>query len=345
MFRKHYRRSTNIVFVIFRLGLSLVMLVILTGGLYSAYKHFSGLDPLKIDPKTLISSLINSKGPEQLISILTSFKLTQSKQADNQHILGQIQQTLPQTPQQYPSKSSKTLAYTFALVADSHSDNLYLRKALAQIKKDYPTVKFLIGLGDYSEVGTIDELKGAKGEFDNAGIRYFLIPGDHDLWDSRNRSLPPITNFKAVFGPGYQDFWEGNHLFILLNNSDNYLGINEAQLSWLDDQLDKGRQADGIHVFIHESLYHPSSEHIMGRVESSLKGQAKSLIQKLKKGGVDQIFAGDIHFFSEYTEPETGLDMVTIGALTSERNTQAPRFAIGKVYSDGSVEVEDVEIN
>ena len=302
-----FRRYTNIVFVIFRLVLSLVIAAVLLGGIYSAYKHFSGLDPLKLDPQTIFSNLLSRANPL--------------------------------APSTIPKED-----ISFILVADSHSDNANLKNALTQAKAKNP--EFIIGLGDYTEVGTVDELKKAKQEFDNLGLRYFLAVGDHDLWDCRNRSLPPDCNFKEVFGSSYQSFTYQDFRFIILYNSDNYLGFDDDQLKWLSDELEKAKnyQVKGIFVFLHEPLYHPSSDHVMGRIEKDLKNQARSLISTLKDGGVQKVFAGDTHYFSEYSEPETGLPMVTVGAISSERNPQTPRYGLVLVYGDGSTKVEDVEI-
>ncbi|MBI2338510.1 hypothetical protein HYU95_05000, partial [Candidatus Daviesbacteria bacterium] len=60
--------------------------------------------------------------------------------------------------------------------------------------------------------------------------------------------------------------------------------------------------------------------------------------------GVKKVFAGDAHFFSEYSEAVTGLPMVTVGAVTIERNPQVPRFAVVSVFEDGETRVEDIEI-
>ena len=210
----------------------------------------------------------------------------------------------------------------------------------------FPDLKFIIGLGDYTEVGTIDELKNAKKELDNSGLRYFLIPGDHDLWDCRNRELAPVSCFNQVFGPAYQAFTFENFEFLLLNNSDNYTGFDPMQLKWITDELEKVKTAGlkGTFVFLHEPLFHPSSDHVMGWVEKDLKAQAGGLMFQLKEAGAAKVFAGDIHYFSEYSEPKTDTPMVTIGAVTMERNPQAPRFAVVSVFEDGSTKVEDVEI-
>ncbi|MDP3758276.1 MAG: metallophosphoesterase, partial [Candidatus Daviesbacteria bacterium] len=320
----------NIVFVIFRLILSLTMFAVLLTGVYSAYKHFSGLDPLKLDPQAVFKNIIAT--------------LTTGQLAD---VLGKPVRTIYQSiPTATTEPESAKVLFRFLLVADSHNDNLNLGRAINQAMQSYPDLKFLIGLGDYTEVGTIDELKAAKAVFDSSALRYFLIPGDHDLWDCRNRNLPPIDCFGQVFGPTYQSFVFDNFEFLLLNNSDNYTGFDEGQLKWITDELEKAKQdgAKGIFVFLHEPLYHPSSDHAMGWVEKDLKSQAGVLIFQLKDAGVLKVITGDIHYFSQYLEPKTGLSMGTIGAVTIERNPQAPRFAVVSVFEDGSTKVEDVEI-
>lgn len=324
MFKKHSgRRSTNIVFVIFRLILSLVMFAVLLGGVYVAYKHFSGLDPLKLDPLAVLKNIPGTKIPTQFTGLL-------SKQTNTKII----------------KPTGSTPAFRFLLVADSHSDNVDLGKAISEAKQNYPDLKFIIGLGDYSDVGTIDELTNAKRQFDSSSLRYFLIPGDHDLWDCRNRSLPPASCFTQVFGPNYQAFTFDEFKFLLLDNSDNYTGFGSDQLKWVNGELEKAKEekVKGILVFMHEPLYHPSSDHVMGWVEKDLKSEVGQLLFQFKDADVKEVFAGDIHFFSQYSEPKTNLEMVTIGAVTSDRNPQAPRFAVVSVLEDGKIVVEDVEI-
>ncbi len=339
MFRRYkQKRSRNTVFVVFRLFLSLVMFTVLLGGIYSAYKHFSSLDPLKLDPQALVSNLIKAKTPQQFLAIFSTVSTKISK-----GVLGQKTESSSQSAN---NSSVGSVRFSFLMVADSHNDNVNLQKAINQAKQAHPDLAFIIGLGDYTDVGTVDELKSAKKEFDLASLRYFLIPGDHDLWDARNRSLPATTNFKEVFGPNFQSFTFDHFSFLLLDNSDDYKGLDEEQSKWITAELEKAKetQTKGIFVFLHEPLFHPSSDHVMGKLDSQVKQQAKSLIFQLKGASVKKVFAGDIHYFSEYSEPETNLSMVTVGAVTKDRNPQAPRFAIGYVYEDDSVKVEDIEI-
>lgn len=313
--------------------ISLTMLVVLLVGTYMAYKQFSGLDPLKLDPQSVL---------KQVLALVTTKELSEILGKPIQ--IGQEQKIIPSSQESKQEAPSADLAFRFLLLADTHNDNENLAKVLEQAKASYSDLEFIIGLGDYTEVGTIDELKNAKKELDNSGLRYFLIPGDHDLWDCRNRNLPAVDCFREVFGPTYQAFVFENFKFILLNNSDNYIGFDADQQKWIADQLEKEEETRGVFVFLHEPLFHPSSTHTMGWVEKSLKTQAGGLIFQLKEAEVEKVFSGDIHYFSEYDEPKTGLSMFTVGAVTRERNPQTPRFGVVSVFEDGSAEVEDVEI-
>lgn len=345
--KKHHqgRRSPNILFVIFRLFLSVFMFAVLMIGIYSAYKQFSGLDPLKLDPQALVRNLLAAKTPKQFIDVLSSLKI-------DPNILGKSVR-YPDPPvgdnsnlESVEQLVNKALLFRFLVLADSHSDNGNLKKTVNQAIQKYPDLKFIIGLGDYSKVGTVAELREAKDVLDGFSLRYFLVPGDHDLWDCRNRNLAPTNCYKEVFGPNYQTFTFEGFKFLLLDNSDDYTGFDITQLQWIESELEKAKEEPikGMFVFLHEPLFHPSSDHVMGKVEKSLKQQARDLMFQLKDAGTKKVFAGDVHFFSEYSEPVTGLPMETIGAVTIERNLQAPRFAVVSAFEGGDVKVEDVEI-
>ncbi|MBI2600951.1 metallophosphoesterase [Candidatus Daviesbacteria bacterium] len=320
------------------------MFSILGFGLYSAYVQFSGTDPLKIDPKALILSAVSSDETVQIVDKVFGFKLPDNIAGKNMPIIpnSAIDQSANQKTQ------AKNTLFSFMLIADSHNENSYLEKALSQAKTGKSNLAFVIGLGDYTQVGTIEELQAAKKELDKNSLRYFVVPGDHDHWDARNKQLESTTNFKQVFGVNYQSFIFQGIKFILIDNSDNYKGVDTEQLKWLENELEntKTNQKDlkSILVFVHTPLSHPSSDHVMGRVEKELRHQARNLSILFKEYGVRKVFAGDVHFFTDYTDSETGLDMMTIGAAASQRNTQAPRFAIVNVYDDGNISVEDMEI-
>lgn len=345
MFRSHGSKKGGgpfgFLFTLFRLGLSLVIMGVLLLGIYQAYKTFSGVDLLKVSTQSLTSSFLSSDEAYKLITSILSAKpedsLTQAKKF--------IKEGKVDLPQPSTIKAPDVpLDFKFAIVTDSHNDNEDLKKALTQAKD--AGAKFAVGLGDYTNVGTPDELRSAKLAFDTVNLSYYVTPGDHDLWDSRNRNLPAVKGFTDVFGSPYQSFAYSDARFILVYDSDNYLGLNSAQLTWLEGELSRVNQDKPKNIFIMTSspLFHPSSDHFMGKVTPKLIDQAEHLRKLFKDSNVSEVFAGDVHFYSRYTDPKYDLKMTVVGAVTKDRNAQNPRYVMVDVYIDGSYNIEDLEI-
>lgn len=316
--------------------MSLVIIVILGVGLLQAYKAFSGYDPMKLDSQSL-QNLLTSGSAEQALNSLLSL--------NPQEKTGEGDQGDPPAGGGNKGKTSNApVLFRFAVLADSHKDTLSLEKALNQVRDE--GVKFVIMMGDLSDVGTLAELESTKRVLDASGLTYYAAAGDHDLWDSRDKESDPPKNFSQVFGKTYQSFSNQGVRFILIYNSDNYLGLDGVQLAWVEDELNRAlaETPKRIFVFAPTPLFHPSSDHVMGKVTPKLASQAEHLTTTFKKSGVDLVFSADTHFFSRFTEPKNELDMVTVGAVTSEKNPQAPRFAIVEVLEDGNYNVLETEI-
>lgn len=323
------KRSSFLPFVILRVFLSLAMMSVFAFGVYSAYKHFSGVDPLSLDPKAIVlswPSILGAKLPDSISDVKKVLMVESGKDENKSDEF----------------KGKPTLVFSFGLVADSHNNLVDLRKSLSQLKDKW--VSFIVGLGDYSDVGTLEELEGARQVFEASGLPFYLTAGDHDLWDCNNRGMSSTCNFETVFGPAYQSFRYAKIRFIILNNSDNNNGFDQTQLIWLEEELARGEDTQLTLVFMHEPLYHPSSDHVMGKTNPKLRGQAEHVVKLLKDSGVNEVFAGDTHFFSRYQEPKQKLKMTAVGALSRERNAQVPRFALIDVYQDGSYKVSDIEV-
>lgn len=335
-FSRGHRKPKNPFLSLLRLLMSLIIIAILGVGLLQAYKAFSGFDPLKLDSNFLKQLFTSDSSYRTLIKLLT-FNPKGSLQTD---------ENIMSSPDEFLEgpKSSAPLKFKFAVIADSHKDTVTLEKALQKAKDG--GVEFVIIMGDLSDVGTIEELEKTKQTLDNSGLTYYATPGDHDLWDSRDKESNPPKNFTEVFGKTYQSFSSGNVRLLLVYNSDNYLGLDGVQLKWIEDELERAllNESELIFVFAPTPLYHPSSDHVMGKVTPKLSSQAEHLMTTFKRLGVDLVFSADTHFYSTYKEPKNDLDMITVGALTSEKNPQAPRFAIVEVLEDGSFNILETEI-
>lgn len=337
------KRSNFLPFVIFRLFLSITIFAVFGLGLYQAFRYFSGVDPLNMSPDTLRDTVVSLATSEDLLKTANKILGIDIKPDSLKKIAAATKPSLSDAATPTPEeKDNSGTVFKFAIVSDSHNDNDNLKKAL-QMSKD-KGAKFIIGLGDYTDIGTVSDLQQAKNVFQSAGLPFYLTVGDHDLWESRDKGLSAGSNFSKVFGSSYQSFTDSDWRFILVDNADNYDGVDSVEMDWLRDVViqSDGKQK-GIFIFLHEPLSHPSSDKIMGSDKPQLAKQAKELVELFKDNKISEVFAGNIHAFTRYQE--SGLNMTTVGAITRERNLQAPRFVLIDVLASGKYNVEDLEIN
>jgi hypothetical protein len=335
----HKKHSNGGVVGVVRLFLSLIILCIMGVGLLLAYRNFSGVNPMTLSPSQLVKSFLSADSAYALITNLLTFSPTDS-----------LSKATGSGTENSTSGSSEEeiiapLSFKFAIIADPHKDMNNLKKSLEAAKRE--GVKFVVGIGDLSDVGTIDELRSSKEQFDIAGLPYYITPGDHDLWDSRDKGKDADQNFKEIFGAPYQSFAYDSVRFLLVYNSDNYDGLSELQLDWIETELkrlQKEATKKTVFVALATPLFHPSSDHVMGKVTPRLKNQADHLISIFKKNGVEEVFAADTHYFTRYVEPTMELKMTTLGAVTSDRNPQTPRYVLVEVYENGSYKVKETPL-
>ncbi len=235
--------------------------------------------------------------------------------------------------------SQRQVRAKFAVLSDTHSDSENTRQALKQARE--LGAKFIMNTGDLTKVGSSEELNEAKEDFESIGLAYYLIPGDHDIYNSAGTG-----NFQEIIGKNYYatDI-DGLHL-ISLDTSDTSVGIDSTQMEWLKADLEQA-QGELTFIFMHLPIFHPTSPRTIwekGGNNLEVKKQTEEVIELLKGKGILATFAGDHHFSSNYTEPESGVKMYIAGAATRERNLQKPRFDMVTVYNDKSFEVEEVII-
>jgi len=233
----------------------------------------------------------------------------------------------------------KQVILRFALVSDSENENDLLASALNQARGR--GINLVIGMGDWSSVGTVDELVAAKKVFDDSKLEYYVTAGDHDLWDSRNRGLDALTNFREIFGEPSQVFNKNGIQFVLLDNSDIYKGISDSDWALLDS-LDFGGKLN--FIFSHKTPFHPQSSHVMGEDNKAVAKAADRYLIFLEQNGIDGFFSGDLHFFAQFQSPTNAVKITTIGASSASRNFQGSRYEVVTVYDDYTWEIEDFEI-
>ena len=224
---------------------------------------------------------------------------------------------------------------TISLLSDSHEDNDLLMKALEiTSQKD---IDYAFFLGDYTDLGVEEALSAAKKVIDDSELKYYSLPGDHDLW----KTVGP-ENFIKVFGKNYQSVTVSGFKFVLLDNSANYTVIDAKQMDWFAKEVE-----DTDFVLVSQPLYHPTNSRVMGVVNGEevkeVKEQGLEILELIRNSNVKAVIAGDHHTSSNSADPErSDLKHIVIGALTRERNLQTPRFSLLNIYNDDSFDMEEV---
>lgn len=228
----------------------------------------------------------------------------------------------------------------FAVVSDSENDNENLGKALSMAKSN--NASFVIGLGDYTQLGMLDDLRSAKKVFDESGLDYYVTAGDRDLWSSRNDGVEGHTYFSTVFEQSSHVIDRNPVKIVIVDNSDIYKGISSDDWQFLNKTLSDSSNLTL--VMSHKAPYHPQTAHIMGADRESVAKQAQDYINLLEEKKIGGFFSGDIHFYAKFNSPNNVFKMNTVGSVNRERNFQGPSFAVVRVYDDYSWDSESIDL-
>jgi outer membrane protein assembly factor BamB len=146
--------------------------------------------------------------------------------------------------------------FKFAWITDTHVGSAggaeNLSKVVADInKKQY---SFVIVSGDIAEKGRNSELEEAKGILDSIGIKYYVIPGNHDTkWSESG-----CTKFTELWGGDKFNFGVNGYRFIGLNSGVLLRGggghITPEDLVWLDNALKSAISYEKIILITHHPL-------------------------------------------------------------------------------------------
>lgn len=288
---------------------ALIFFAIIAVGLYAAVSDFTGNDYFNLDPNSLIA-----QGRDALTK-QTGFNLFK-----------------------------KPVKYKFAVMSDTHSDTEETAKAIVKAKS--LGVQMVVVIGDLTQVGSIDELAVQKKLFDDSGVDYHVIPGDHDLYNSAGPG-----NFKQMFGYTNESFVKDGIHFLTLDASDSSRGLGEAQTKWAMDEL-KNKTAPVSFVFMHLPPYHASSPRTLyqkglkgDEINQTAKEEVNNLLMAMAQDNAFQVFSGDHHLSNRYQEPNSKVYINIIGATTRDRNLQTPRFSLVEVFDDNTFAITDIEID
>ena len=237
---------------------------------------------------------------------------------------------------------SKDVKLKIAIIADTESDIRNLTLALEKAKKN--NVNFVIHLGDLSQLGVLEDLDNIKLALDQSGLEYYATPGDRDLWAYLYGKYQDVNGFKEVFGDSYRFIQKDEIGFLIINNADEFAGIDNSQWEFIENNL-----PNTTFVFLHNPVEFDDSVLLshkgMGQYDEGVEEQRIKLLNMIKDSNVKAVFAGDQHRFTEFKDSYKDLYYYIVGSTNSERNLEYPSFAILTIYDDGDYFVKKIEIN
>lgn len=236
---------------------------------------------------------------------------------------------------------TKKPSLQIALMSDVHENWDALVEAINI--SESANVDYILYLGDFTDWGDITSLEKGKELLDETNIKWFALPGDHDLAQSASKNGDGgLENFNAVFGSNYKIITLNDVNFMLLDNSANFTPLDELRFTWFLNNI-----ADTDFLFLSQPLYSENSTVVMGVVDgeevTDVNNQRKVLLSKVQESSVQAVFAGDHHRSSVSTDlVRDDLKHIVVGALTKSRNIQTPRFSILNIYNDGSFDLDEI---
>jgi len=192
--------------------------------------------------------------------------------------------------------------FSFAVLADNKNGYKVFRKILKDIEND--DYVFALDIGDLVYDSEKTKFRIFYHLIKNLKTPFLVAPGNHDV-----REGGPEAYFD-IFGSLYYSFDYGNSLFIVLDSSTEQ-AIDEVQLKWLEDQLQKNYQHK--FVFSHVPTFdpRPNRSHKMKDEENSR--QVMALFEKYQP---DMVFFSHIHGF--YDTAINGINYIITGGAGGE---------------------------
>ena len=206
----------------------------------------------------------------------------------------------------------------FAVVADIHMDWDHLSRFLETAKAGGN--ELVVIAGDLTSLGKKGELLEAKKVLDKSGVKYFVVPGNHDLWWGQKTKGDV---FAEVFSKKYQSVKINDGIKLILADNSEVGGFGEEQEKWIEGELPECKRIVCLFV-VHEPLEHPLSTHVMGEGDDKVVAEAKEMQILLAESGVKAIIAGHLHYSGSYEID--GIRTYLIGAAGVSKNNQTPRF-------------------
>lgn len=165
----------------------------------------------------------------------------------------------------------------------------------------------------------------------DSSVKVYMIPGNHDIGKVSRAS---IDNYKKNYGETHFSFRYGDCAFIgidsnIIKEEDKERG--EVQFKWLEQELQKTKDARFKFVFTHCSVFLKRMDEPVNYSNFSLPMREK-YVHLFQKYGVNAIFAGHLH--NNAYGKVGNMEMITIGPVGKVLGTGYQGMNLVKVYPD-----------
>lgn len=165
----------------------------------------------------------------------------------------------------------------------------------------------------------------------DSSVKVYMIPGNHDIGKVSRSS---IDNYKKNYGETHFSFRYGDCAFIGIDSNiikEEDKEREEVQFKWLEQELQKTKDARFKFVFTHCSVFLKRMDEPVNYSNFSLPMREK-YVRLFQKYGVNAIFAGHLHN-NAYGKVDN-MEMITIGPVGKVLGTGYQGMNLVKVYPD-----------
>ena len=165
----------------------------------------------------------------------------------------------------------------------------------------------------------------------DSSVKVYMIPGNHDIGKVSRAS---IDNYKKNYGEPHFSFRYGDCAFIGIDSNiikEEDKEREEVQFKWLEQELQKTKDARFKFVFTHCSVFLKRMDEPVNYSNFSLPMREK-YVRLFQKYGVNAIFAGHLH--NNAYGKVGNMEMITIGPVGKVLETGYQGMNLVKVYPD-----------
>ncbi len=207
-----------------------------------------------------------------------------------------------------------------------------MNKAVTAINQLKPP--FVVITGDFVNNSKSKEqiaaYKSMLAQIDSS-VKVYMIPGNHDIGKVSRTS---IDNYKKNYGETHFSFRYGDCAFIGIDSNiikEEDKEREEVQFKWLEQELQKTKDARFKFVFTHCSVFLKRMDEPVNYSNFSLPMREK-YVRLFQKYGVNAIFAGHLH--NNAYGKVGNMEMITIGPVGKVLGTGYQGMNLVKVYPD-----------